>query len=146
MVDCRQQTGQAMVEYALTAILVFTMMVFLMDGGRILWNYVSVANAARVCTRYAITHGSAAEAPLGPAGFDIVCGSSPTNALCEQVQTRVPGFTAADLRIVARWPSGNARGNKVVVDVHYTVRPLTSLVWAGQTIVLHSRSTMVIQQ
>ena len=60
MKDPRRAAGQATIEYALVALIFFMMVLFVMDGGRILWYYVTVAEATRVAARYAITHGATA--------------------------------------------------------------------------------------
>jgi len=54
----RQQSGNAMVEFALVFLL-FLMIVFgLIEFGRAVWAYTSVAHAARMGGRHIIVHGS----------------------------------------------------------------------------------------
>jgi hypothetical protein len=44
----RQEPGQAIVEFALTALIFLTLLVFSLDGSRIFWQYLTVTEAARV--------------------------------------------------------------------------------------------------
>lgn len=131
----RAEAGAAMVEYALTALIFCTLFLFLMDGSRILWHYVTVAEAARVGARYAATHGAQSPAPVGPAGY---------TALRNEVLNRTTGLTGANLTITATWNPNNQRGSRVTVDVTYNVSTLSSLFWAGRTITLRSRASAVI--
>jgi len=132
----RQESGQALVEYALTALIFFTMLMFILDGGRILWNYVTVAEAARVGARYGITHGAKSTAPVRPGNY---------TALRQTIIDKVTGLEPADLTVTATWTPDNQPESKITVDVVYTVRPVTSLFWPGQTLTLRAQSTMVIQ-
>jgi Flp pilus assembly protein TadG len=125
-----------MVEYALTAILFFTLLIFVMDGGRILWHYVSVAEAARVGARYGITHGAGSLAPVGPGNYE---------ALRQVVLDQVAGLDPANLTVTATWSPDNRAGSTITVEVAYTTQPLTGLFWRGQTITLRARSRMIIQ-
>lgn len=48
--------GQALVEFALIAVIFFTMLIGLIDGSRAIYAYNTVANAARVAARVAIVN------------------------------------------------------------------------------------------
>ena len=63
----RAERGQAAIEFALTAILFFTLVIFIMDGSRIFWNYLTVSEAAREGARYAIVRSEDSESPLNSA-------------------------------------------------------------------------------
>lgn len=133
----RHETGQAMVEYALTAIVFFTMLFFILDGSRILWNYLTVSEGARVGARFATLHGSKSTAPVGPGSY---------TALTQTVQDSAVGLTPANLTVTATWtPNNNNPGSSVAVSVTYAVQPLTSLFWQGLTLTLGAQSVMVIQ-
>ncbi|MBI4891994.1 MAG: pilus assembly protein [Acidobacteria bacterium] len=59
--------GAIMVEAALT-IIVFLMILFgIIDFGRMIWAYSTVAHATREAARYAMVHGSTSAAPAGSA-------------------------------------------------------------------------------
>lgn len=53
--SCR---GQALVEFAVVAIVLTALILVIFEFGRIMLCYNTIANAARVGTRYAIVHGS----------------------------------------------------------------------------------------
>lgn len=133
----KRESGQATAEFALTILAFFTLIAFLVDGGRIFGNYVTVAQAARVGARYAITHGSKSASPVGPGNY---------TALRDQVQANAPGLISASTTVTATWSgSSNDPGSSVTVNVSYSVQPITSLFWGGATITLNDHSTMVIQ-
>ena len=130
----RQETGQALVEFALTLLIFLTLLLFVADSGQILWRYVSVSEAARVGARYAVTHGAGSTAPIGPNGYA---------ALTSWIHDRVTGLPGAT--VTAVWNPSNARGSAVTVTVTYQARALTGLFFANQLITLTGRSTMIIQ-
>ncbi len=58
--------GQAMVEFALIAPLLFILILGTFEAGRFIFHYELLNNAAREGSRYAIVHGSRALCPSGP--------------------------------------------------------------------------------
>jgi Flp pilus assembly protein TadG len=52
------RAGQTLVEFAVVALLTVIMLLFVVEIGRILLVYMTVANAARAGVRYATVHGS----------------------------------------------------------------------------------------
>jgi len=125
-----------MLEYAMTSLVLFTMLMFVVDGGRILWNYVAVNEAARVGARYAIVHGASSASPVGPDDYA---------AITQDIQGSVDGLVATNLTVTATWNPDNNPGSSVTVRVSYPVQPLTHFFWHDQTLALTSQSTMVIQ-
>lgn len=53
--DCR---GQALVEFAFCTILLLALVFAVIEFGRMMLVYTTIANGARIGTRYAIVHGS----------------------------------------------------------------------------------------
>ncbi len=121
--------GQALVEFAMTAVVVLTLILFVVEVARIFLVYTTVTNAAREGARYAITHGT-------------ISGGTATNTdvsnMQSSVQTIVRGFLAVGtvgstgLSIVTSFPSiscasgtpgstctGTTPGNLVQVTVSY---------------------------
>jgi Flp pilus assembly protein TadG len=132
-----RDAGQAMVEYALTAAIFFTLVIFILDGSRVLWGYVTVSQAAAAGARYGITHGSAATQPVGPGNYV---------ALQQVVAANAHGLDPAQLTTTAVWASNsNARGSRITVEVTYRTEGLAGFFWAGQTFNLVGRSSMIIQ-
>jgi len=129
MKGLRRAGGQATVEYALVALIFFMMVLFVMDGGRILWNYVTVTEAARVGARYAITHSATAT--------DAV--------LRQQILSRTVGLDPAALTVSSTWTPSRRPGSRVTVNVTYTTQPVVGLFWRGLTFTLRGQSTVVVQ-
>lgn len=135
-----RETGQAMAEYALLAALFFTLVIFILDASQILWGYVATSHLATVGARYAIVHGARSEPPsarVGPTGYD---------ALHKVVLENAWGLDRSRLKTSATWENNsNAPGNRVTVEVIYGGQSVTGLFWAGQTLTLVGRATMIIQ-
>lgn len=132
----RNDWGQAAIEFALTSILFFTLVIFILDGSRIFWNYLTVSEAAREGARYAIIHGADSAAPVGPDGYA---------ALTEVVRQRAVGLDPAHLTVTASWSPSNQRDSTVTVNVAYETGSIVSLFWEGVTFQLADSASMVIQ-
>ena len=114
----RSERGSTAVEFALVAVMFIIMLVSIVEIARMMLVFTSVANAAKVGARYAITHGAdrtgtGASGPSGP-------GST------TQVQTVVQNFaktgllTKGNLTILVTYPNGNNKaGSPVRVTVTY---------------------------
>jgi Flp pilus assembly protein TadG len=126
-----RDAGQDLVEYALTVLLFLALTTFILDGGRILWNYETVAEAIRSGARYATTH-SANRLP-----------SAIQPEVENVVQERAWGI--GGLHPYVDCPNGCYLGETVQVTTTYRVTPLTPLVWRGLTFDLYAESTMEIQ-
>lgn len=112
-----------MVEFSLIAVMLVIVLLAIVEMGRMVLVYTTVANAARAGARYAIVHGgertgSGATGPSGP-------GST------TQVQTVVKNFASAgllntsNLTITVSYPNGlNTAGSLVSVTVTYPYDPL----------------------
>ena len=121
------RAGQTLVEFSVVTLLTVILLLFVVETGRMLLVYTTVANAARAGVRYAIVHGStrsagtAANNAAGP-------GSNPI-----QVVTVVKNFASAGLLTTSllvvnvTYPGGsNAPGQYVTVSVVYPYDPLTT--------------------
>ncbi|MGC8780012.1 MAG: TadE/TadG family type IV pilus assembly protein [Anaerolineae bacterium] len=140
MSDRRREVGQAMAEYALLAALFFTLLIFILDGSRILWGYVATSHLATVGARYAIVRGALAEPPavrVGPANYE---------ALKKAVIESAWGLDRSQVAVEAKWEDeSNAPGKMVTVVVTYRIGSVTNLLWAGRTLTLVGRASMIIQ-
>lgn len=114
--NCR---GQALVEFAMTAVTLLVLLFFLFEFGRILLVYETVSNAARVGTRYAIVHGS-----------DNLASTT-------DIQTYVQNFLSAGsagsagATITPSWPdTGSCKnpGCRVKITVSYAYDPMLPFV------------------
>ncbi|MBV8552354.1 MAG: pilus assembly protein [Acidobacteriaceae bacterium] len=112
----KNESGQSLVEFSLSALMLTMLLLGMVDISRLLLVYTTVANAARAGTRYAVVHG--ADDP----------------ATVSQVQTVVKNFLAAaplntaatGLTIGVTYAgNSNAVGSTVTVTVVYPYDPLT---------------------
>jgi Flp pilus assembly protein TadG len=114
--------GNALVEFTFIAVMLVVVMLGIVEMGRMMLVYTTVANAARAGARYAIVHGadrtgSGANGPSGP-------GST------TQVKTVVNDFASAgllnvsNLNITVNYPNGtNTADSPVTVTVTYPYDP-----------------------
>ena len=129
----RRQSGNAMVEFALVFLL-FLMIVFgLIEMGRAVWTYNSVAHATRMGGRHIIVHGSVN--PTTPA------------KLKEAVTKNALGLDPAKI-IVTTTPAGPwGRGDFVQLRVEYPFQFVASpLILAGSpsTMALASHTRVIV--
>jgi Flp pilus assembly protein TadG len=115
--------GSSLLEFALIAVVFILVLLGVVEMGRMVLVYTTVANAARAGARYAIVHGgdrtgTGADGPSGPGNIS-------------QVQTVVKNFASAgllttgNLTISVIYPNGaNAVGSPVSVTVTYPYDPL----------------------
>ncbi len=121
--------GQAAVEFALSSVLFFTMVFFLVDGGRILFNYITLAEATDEGARYAIVNST------DPNFVSDITGVVQSNAV---------GISPTP-SVSVQPASGYSPGMVVTVTATSGVQPLTGLFWKGLTINLQSKSAMMIE-
>jgi Flp pilus assembly protein TadG len=110
--------GSAMLEFTLIAVMFVIVLLGVVEMGRMVLVFTTVANSARAGARYAIVHGaertgSGVNGPSGP-------GST------TQVQTVVQNFASAgllntsNLTVTVSYPNGlNTAGSPVSVTVTY---------------------------
>jgi hypothetical protein len=127
------ERGQALVEFALTFLMFFALVLFLVDGSRILWNQITLNASAVARARYASIHGSESTTPQGPGSYDDVK---------QCVRDSAFGLEQTDLQIDASWEGGsNDPGHHVTVSLTYPVTPTTSLFWGGSPLQLRASAT-----
>jgi Flp pilus assembly protein TadG len=119
-----EEQGSSLIEFSLVALIFIVLLFGIVEMGRMVLVYTSIANAARAGARYAIVHGadrtgSGVNGPSGP--------SSTT-----QVQTVVQNFASVGLldtsrlTITVSYPNGNSVGSAVSVTVTYPYDPLVT--------------------
>ena len=142
----RAERGATMIEFALFFLLFLMVAVALMELGRGVWTFTTVAHAARAGARYAIIHGD-----LNP-----IAGGDAT--IADIVQANAIGLNTAEITVDTKyeeydeasgtWSTGavyNRRNNVVEVKVGYPFRLVTGpLLPVPSTIQLSSTSRMVI--
>jgi len=117
----QKDEGSTLIEFSLVAFMFIIVLASVVEMGRMVLVYTTVANAARAGARYAIVHGgdrtgSGVDGPSGP-------GSPCT---CTQITTVVTNFASAGLvdttrlTVTVGYPNGsNAAGKAVTVTVSY---------------------------
>jgi Flp pilus assembly protein TadG len=139
----RDDKAQALVEFALVLPVLLLFVTGLFDVARAVWQENTLAYAAREGTRYAIVHGSASDAPVGPSN------TAPIATTVRDAAIGVPNITVSisypDL--VGTTPC-NDRGCRVSVDATAPFVPLPSQYLAGGAfqITLRGGSLLVIQR
>ncbi len=148
---CRDSTGSALVEFALSSV-VFIMMTFgLIQCCLGLYTYNFVSDAARFATRYAAVRGSSCSGMPD-------CGITAAQLQAYVLADVFPGINKNNLSSSVTWYSAsasppttwtacanqcNAPGNAVQVQVTYTF-PLSVPFWRSQSLSLTSTSRLVI--
>ncbi len=119
--------GQVIVEFSLVTLLTVIMLLFIVEMGRMVLVYTTVANAARAGLRYAMVHGS-----TRAVGSTVNSASGPASNPA-QVVTVVTNFAGAGLLttsllvINVTYPNAsNAPGQPVNVSVVYPYDPLVT--------------------
>lgn len=140
------QRGATLVEFALFFLLFLVVAVGLMEMGRGVWTFTTIAHAARAGARYAIIHGELNPIPNNGTTIEDV------------VKANVIGLDPGDVTVATKYqrydevngtwqtgPAYNERSNVVEVKVNYPFRLVTGgLVVAQNTIQLSSTSRMTI--
>lgn len=131
-----EERGQSLVEFSLVSIVLFITVLGMIDVGRAVWNYNTLAQATREGARYAIVHGANADDPAGP-GDD--------QQVITAVEKHAPGLQGDNLTVQVEWPSGtNDVGEPVKVTTTYQFQPSLNLLGIGP-FEITSSSTMRIR-
>lgn len=126
----RDDRGAALVEFAVTSILFFTITLGTLEFGRMIMDYSIVSNAAREGVRYAAVRGTASGHPVTEA----------------EVQTYTAGRSVGLLsagNVAVTWPTNKTQGSIVRVQVTYNFSPIVALL-PSQTVQLRSTTEMTI--
>ena len=125
----RNERGSELIEFAFVGILLFTLVFGILEFGRAIWIYETVAHLAREGARYAIVRGA----------------ESGSTATASDVETYVQGRAAGmpGLVVTTAWDPDNEPGSVVQVRVDRAFDPVVPLVGLGP-ITLSSTSRLVI--
>jgi Flp pilus assembly protein TadG len=149
MTPVRDERGDATVEFALGASLLFMVVVGIMAMAFALYSYNVVSESAREGTRYAIVRGAKCTS------FGTACPATAAN-IQTYVQNLFPGINPNKLTSVTTWSSTsggacspsascNNPGNQVTVTVNYQF-PLVIPFVPKRTLSMSSTAEMVISQ
>jgi Flp pilus assembly protein TadG len=123
-----------MVEFALVAVLLVVVLVGVVEMGRLILVYTTMADAARAGVRYAMVHGADRPA-TGISSADEQSGpGNPCTSACTEVVNVVKNYAAAGLlnsnnvQVTVAYPGlssvKNGPGQPVQVSVSYIYDPL----------------------
>jgi len=130
--------GQALVEFALVAPVFFLLLFAVIEGGRFILYYETLANATREGARYGIVHGWKSYCPSGtmPPGeaIPIAC-YDPTGAnIVQKVKDTAFGLLGTTVTVTPTWlatdgvtPGNNGRDNTIHIVAAYTYRTIIPL-------------------
>jgi hypothetical protein len=139
----RRSRGQAMVEFALVAPMFFLVLFGIIEAGRFIFYYETLANATREGARYAIVNGAnTLGCPTGPPAP----GSSACDPTGNNVKARVRSAAFGVLNPITvdpLWSPDNGRGSSVTVSATFTYRALVPLV-PLPPITINAESSLVI--
>ncbi len=127
----REDRGSSLIEFTLISFMFVILLLGIVEMGRMVLVYTTIANAARAGARYAIVHGGGRTGP-GATGVDAASGPG-SPCTCSQIQTVVKNFASAGLlstsalTITVSYPDGdNKAGSHVTVKVAYTYDPFVN--------------------
>ncbi len=103
------ERGSTLVEFAASAVLLFTLVFGIMDCSRALYVDHFVANAARDGTRYAMVRGSSWTSSCTTA-IAYGCAASSSNIASFVQSLATAGINSADITTTATWPGTDATG------------------------------------
>lgn len=125
-----RQRGVMAVEFAITCTLFFLMLFGIIEGGRAIWIYNTMAHAASEGARHAIVRGSSSTSP------------ATTASIQSYVEDQVSGLTG--LTVSTSWANpSKTPGTTVTVTVSYPFSPILPVPIGNLT--LSKASTMVIR-
>ena len=125
--------GATMVEFALFFLLFLMLAVGLMELGRGIWTYTTLAHAARQGARYALVHGLA----------NPIAGDDPS--IEAVVKANAVGLDGSEISVLTTWDPANEPGSVVEVQVRYPFRlAVAPLILAQDSIQMGSTSRMIM--
>ena len=138
-----REEGQALVEFALVGIALMLIIFGMIDVGRAVWNYNTLAQATREGTRYAIVHGADSSNPSGPESANFTPPSDDV-MVRQTIEKFGAGLNPGRLTVESEWLDGdNQRGNSVKVTSSYDYQPMFNF-FGALSFTLTSSSTMEI--
>ncbi|MGH9943141.1 MAG: TadE/TadG family type IV pilus assembly protein [Pyrinomonadaceae bacterium] len=120
------ERGAYLVEFAVASLVFFLMLFGVMEFGRAIWAYNSMAHAAREGARYAIVRGSES-------------GRAASTTDVEAYVRDRAGLNTA--QVTTTWVPDNKPGSEVQVSVRYNFQPALPFI---PSMVLSSTSRMMI--
>ena len=143
----REESAQALVEFALTLPIFLLLVTGIFDVGRAVWQENTLAYASREGTRYAIVHGASGNPIAGPCTTCLNPVSNNLSYVVNAVTSNAVGVYNIDVTV--DYPDGgNNRNQRVTVDATAPFVPLPSqyLLGGAFQLTLRGGSQLVIQR
>ncbi|MEZ5360942.1 MAG: TadE/TadG family type IV pilus assembly protein [Bryobacterales bacterium] len=130
------RAGSSMVEFALVGIIVLMLVIGIFEVGRTVWNYNTLAYAARQASRYASVRSN-----LGAANYSVT-----PNPIDTVVFANAAGLDPAQLTVTKTWTPDNSPGGRVQITVSYPVDLIAAPLFAAGTphLTVKASSTLTI--
>lgn len=113
--------GSSMVELSLVFLILLTMVFGVFEMGRTIWNYNTIAYAARQATRYASVRSG-----LGDPNY-----SATPNPIDAVVYANAPGLDSSLLTVTKTWTPNNSPGSRVQITVSYPIDLIAARIFIG---------------
>ena len=105
----QEEAGSALVEFAVSAIVLFTLVFGILECSRAVYTYHFLANAAQEATRYAMVRG-ASWTPTCASATSSNCMASSNNVTAFVQSLASAGITKSNLTVSTSWPGTDATG------------------------------------
>jgi Flp pilus assembly protein TadG len=132
------EQGQALVEFALTAVFMMVLIISIIEMSMLLYTYSVVADAAKEGVRYAIVHGSHNSSPSGPTcPCSAIDGAAGTGVVKSYAQFSFHDTSPMTVTVTypdTANPPANQSPNRVRVTVSYPYQPFFGLGWPSVTV------------
>jgi Flp pilus assembly protein TadG len=141
------EQGQALVEFALTAVFMMVLIISIIEMSMLLYTYSVVADAAKEGVRYAIVHGSHNSSPSGPTcPCSAIDGAVGTGVVKSYAQLSFHDTTPMTVTVTypdSTNPPANQSPNRVRVTVSYPYQPFFGLGWPSVTVSANAEGRIV---
>lgn len=128
------RSGSSMVEFSLVFLILLTLVLGIFEVGRTIWNYNTLAYAARQASRYASVRSN-----LGDANYAVT-----PNPIDTVVHTNAPGLDPDLLTVTKTWIPDNSRGSQVQITVSYPIDLIAAPIFMGQNNRINVSATSVL--
>ena len=145
--NATDQTGQAMVEFALVAVFIVLLFVSIVQMILLMYAHTTLANSAKEGVRYAIVHGTGNTTCSGPGNPSVTPAPVCSPGGAANVKTAVRNFAGLsfqniiDADVTVDYNPSNANGSPcsvpgcmVRVTVHHAYNPFFGLGWPTYTL------------
>ena len=140
------QRGSTVVEFALSVLVLLSLVFGVMDFGRALYAYHAVCYGARQGVRFAIVNGAASNSPASASTIATqVENASSLNPSALAVNPTSPNTSPGAMNVYVTWNPNNKSGSTVQVEAQYNYQFMFPLLRLSPT-TLTSTSQMVISQ